>query len=295
MIPIFRGSENPGLELKKLIEDNEILVAPGVFNPISAMIAEKVGFKSIYLSGAALTGSLGLPDLGLITLDELVYFVNEICSKVDIPLIVDADTGFGEVLNVARSVRMLEKAGAAALQIEDQVLPKKCGHLSGKILVSLDDMVRKIKYAVEARRNLLIVARTDARSVEGIDKALERARTYEKAGADIIFPEALLSEDEFKEFSKKISVPLLANMTEFGKTPYYTVDQFKNWGYKIVIFPATSFRGAVKTMEKVYKEIWEKGTQKYILDILSTRNRIYELIEYWKYENLDNKIFGETK
>jgi len=238
MIPILKGIREPGEKLKKLIDKEDIIVAPGVYNPISALIVEKIGFKSAYLSGAGLTGSLALPDLGVITLDELVYFVREISSKINIPLIVDADTGFGEALNVVRATRLLENAGAAAIHIEDQVLPKKCGHLRGKQLISSDEMVSKIKAAVKARKNMLIIARTDARSVEGLDKAIERAREYVKAGADIIFPDALENENEFKEFSKKVNAPLLANMTEFGRTPYYTVDEFRRWGYKIVIFPA---------------------------------------------------------
>jgi len=290
MIPILKGIREPGEKLKKLIDKEDIIVAPGVYNPISALIVEKTGFKSAYLSGAGLTGSLALPDLGVITLDELVYFVREISSKINIPLIVDADTGFGEALNVVRATRLLENAGAAAIHIEDQVLPKKCGHLRGKQLISSDEMVSKIKAAVKARKNMLIIARTDARSVEGLDKAIERAREYVKSGADIIFPEALENENEFKEFSKKVNAPLLANMTEFGRTPYYTVDEFRRWGYKIVIFPVTALRACVKTMFEVYKEIFDKGTQRNILDRLSTRNEVYELINYWEYEKLDEEL-----
>jgi len=290
MIPILKGIKEPGKKLRELIDKEDIIVAPGVYNPISALIVEKTGFKSAYLSGAGLTGSLALPDLGVITLDELIYFVREISSKISIPLIVDADTGFGEALNVVRATRLLEDAGAAAIHIEDQVLPKKCGHLKGKQLISPDEMVSKIRAAVKARKNMLIIARTDARSVEGLDKAIERAREYVKAGADIIFPEALENEDEFKEFSKKVDAPLLANMTEFGRTPYYTVDEFRRWGYKIVIFPVTALRACVKTMFEVYKEIFNKGTQKNILDRLSTRNEVYELINYWEYEKLDEEL-----
>ena len=291
MIPILRGLSNPGKYLRSLLESEDIIVAPGVFNPISAIIAEQVGFKCVYLSGAALTGSLGLPDLGLLTLDELAYFVREIAGKIGVPLIVDADTGFGEALNVARTVRILETMGAAAIHIEDQVLPKKCGHLSGKQLISTEDMVRKIRYAVNARREMLIIARTDARGVEGFDNAVERAKAYVEAGADIIFPEALTSEEEFKKFSEELDVPLLANMTEFGKTPYYTVDQFREWGYKIVIFPATSFRASVKTLIEIYKGLMERGSQKDFLDKLSTRAEIYEIINYWSYETHDKKLY----
>ena len=290
MIPLLKGLGNPGFFLKNLIEKEDIVVAPGVFNPISALLVEKIGFKAAYLSGAGLTGSLALPDLGIITLDELLYFVREISSKINIPLIVDADTGFGESLNIVRAVKLLETMGAAAFHIEDQVLPKKCGHLKGKQLISPEDMVRKIKSAVYARKNILIIARTDAKAVEGFEMALERAKMYVDAGADIIFPEALENEDEFKAFARELDAPLLANMTEFGKTPYYTVNQFKNWGYKIVIFPATVFRASVKTMVKVYETLYKEGTQKNILSMLSTRNEIYDIIGYWNYEELDRDL-----
>jgi len=290
MIPILRGLDRPGSELRRLLDEEDIIVAPGVFNPISALIAEDLGFKAVYLSGAALTGSLALPDLGVITLDEVVYFTREISGKISIPLIVDADTGFGEALNVIRAVRLFEEAGAAAIHIEDQVLPKKCGHLSGKRLVSVEDMVNKIKAAKSAARDLVIIARTDARGVEGLESAIERANAYIDAGAEIIFPEALYSEDEFKRFAEEVDAYLLANMTEFGKTPYYTVDQFKSWGYKIVIFPATSFRASVKAIKSVYEEIMRSGTQRNILDMLSTREEIYNIIRYYEYERLDKKI-----
>ncbi len=290
MIPIIKGLDRPGSELRKLLEKEDILVAPGVFNPISALIAEKLGSKVVYLSGAALTGSLALPDLGIITLDEVIYFTREISSKISIPLIVDADTGFGEALNVIRAVRLFEGAGAAAIHIEDQVLPKKCGHLKGKRLIGLEDMVNKIKAAKSAARDLVIIARTDARGVEGLDSAIERAKAYLDAGADIIFPEALYSEEEFKRFSREVDGYLLANMTEFGKTPYYTVEQFRSWGYKIVIFPATSFRASVKTIEMVYEELLRSGTQKHILDKLATREEVYRIIDYYEYEKLDKKI-----
>lgn len=290
MIPILKGLKTPGSALRDLLEKEETLVAPGVFNPISALLVERTGFKLAYLSGAGLTGSLALPDLGIITLDELFYFVREITGKINIPLIVDADTGFGEALNVIRTVKLLETAGAAALHIEDQILPKKCGHLKGKQLISPKDMVRKIKSAVYARDDILIIARTDARSVEGLEKTLERARMYVDAGADIIFPEALENEEEFRFFARELDAPLLANMTEFGKTPYYTVEQFKKWGYKIVIFPATAFRAFVKTLIDIYKTLYKEGTQKNILNMLSTRQDIYDIIEYWKYEDLDRDI-----
>lgn len=290
MIPILRGLRDPGSRLRDLIEREDIIVAPGVFNPISAIIAEDLGFKAVYLSGAALTGSLGIPDLGLLTLDELVYYVREISSKINIPLIVDADTGYGEALNVVRCVRLLEDAGAAAIQIEDQVLPKKCGHLRGKKLVDVDEMVSKIKAAREASRDIVIIARTDARGVTGIRDALDRAKAYIDAGAEVIFPEALENSEEFKMFADEIDAPLLANMTEFGRTPYYTVEEFKDWGYKIVIFPVTSFRGTVKAIQDIYRHLRVRGTQRDILDKLATREEIYRIINYWEYEELDRRL-----
>ncbi len=289
--------ENPGLALRRLLEERDIVVAPGVFNPAVALLAEKMGFEALYLSGAALTGSLAMPDLGIITLTELALFTSYITRVVSVPLIVDADTGFGEAINVQRTVRELEQAGAAAIQIEDQVLPKKCGHLSGKKLVPPEEMVKKIIAAVEARRkDTVIIARTDARSVEGLDSAVERAKLYVEAGADVIFPEALRSLEEFEYFAKQLpGVPLLANMTEFGKTPYLTVEQFKQAGFKIVIFPVTTFRYAMGAVREALRVLKEEGTQKPLLDKMMTRWEFYELIGYKVYEEVDSKIASEAE
>jgi len=278
--------------LKELIKKREILIAPGVFNPISALLCKNMGYEVLYFSGASFSGSLALPDLGLITLTEVTYSVKQITSIVDLPIIVDANTGYGEAINVYRTVKELEKAGASAIHIEDQVLPKKCGHLEGKILINEEDMVKKIKMAIEARKNeeFLIIARTDARSVEGLERAIERAKIYVEAGADMIFPEALESIEEFKKFSKEIKVPLIANMTEFGKTPYITVEEFKEIGYKIVLFPVTLLRVSLYAMKEVLKEIKEKGTQKYFLDKMMSRKEFYELIGYNSYIEMDKKI-----
>ena len=287
--------EDPGAELRRLIKTSDIIVAPGVYNPAVALLAEKLGFKAVYLSGAALTGSLAMPDLGLITLSELALFTRYITRVIRIPLIVDADTGFGEAINVERTVRELEMAGAAAIQIEDQVLPKKCGHLAGKQLVSPEDMVKKILAAVESRRKeTVIIARTDARGVEGLEAAIERANLYVDAGADVIFPEALHSLDEFRVFAKKVKAPLLANMTEFGRTPYITVDEFRDAGYKIVIFPVTTFRASMKASEEVLRGIKEKGTQSHMLDRLMTRSEFYELIGYREYEERDKMLASKA-
>jgi methylisocitrate lyase len=278
--------------LRELIKNKEIIIAPGVFNPITALLCKKMGFEVLYFSGASFSGSLALPDLGMITLTEVVEEVKKITSIVNLPLIVDADTGFGETINVYRTVKELEKAGASAIQIEDQVMPKKCGHLEGKILVKEEDMVKKIRMAIEARKSedFLIIARTDARTVEGLERAIERAKIYVEAGADMIFPEALESLEEFKEFGKNIKVPLVANMTEFGKTPYITVEEFKEAGYKIVLFPVTLLRVSLYAMKEVLKEIKEKGTQKYFLDKMISRKEFYDLIDYYSYINLDKKV-----
>jgi len=291
------GLENPGLALRKLMKEKDIIVAPGAFNPAVALLIEHMGFDAAYLSGAALTGSLAMPDLGLITLSELAEATRYITRVIEIPLIVDADTGFGEAINVQRTVRELEDAGAAAIQIEDQVLPKKCGHLKGKKLVPPEDMVKKIIAAVEARRkDTVIIARTDARSVEGLDAVVERARLYVEAGADVIFPEALTSLDEFKYVASKLpGVPLLANMTEFGKTPYITVEEFKEAGYKIVIFPVTTFRIAMGAIREALEVLKREGTQKSLLDKMMSRWEFYELIGYNVYEEVDKKIAARAE
>ncbi|MEB3759931.1 MAG: methylisocitrate lyase [Desulfurococcales archaeon] len=289
--------ENPGLALRRLLKEEEIIVAPGVFSPSVALLAESMGFRAVYLSGAALTGLLAMPDLGIITLTELATATKYITRVISIPLIVDADTGFGEPINVQRTIRELEDAGAAAIQIEDQVLPKKCGHLKGKTLVSTEDMVKKIIAAVDARRkDTLIIARTDARAIEGLEGAIERAKAYVEAGADIIFPEALRSLEEFKEFVRALpNVPILANMTEFGKTPYITVEEFKTAGVKIVIFPVTSFRMAMGAVKKTFEVLKSEGTQKSLIESetsvkIMSRWEFYDLIGYYSYEEVDKSI-----
>ncbi len=284
------------------MKEQDIIVAPGVFSPAVALLAESMGFQAIYLSGAALTGLLAMPDLGVITLSELAMATRYITRVTSIPLIVDVDTGFGEAINVQRTVRELEDAGAAAIQIEDQVLPKKCGHLKGKKLVSVEDMVKKIIAATDARRrDLLIIARTDARSVEGLEQAIERAKIYVEAGADIIFPEALRSLDEFKTFVEALpNTPILANMTEFGKTPYLTVDEFKSVGVKIVIFPVTSFRMAMGAVRKTFEILKQEGTQKPLIENevpvkIMSRWEFYDLIGYYSYEENDKSIAAKAK
>lgn len=276
--------------LRRLIAGKRVVVAPGVFSPSAARIAEKAGFKALYFSGAAFSGLLALPDLGMVTLPEVAKATYDISTQVRVPLIVDADTGYGEAVNVSRAVGMLKASGAAALHIEDQVMPKRCGHLEGKELVGTDEMVKKVAVAKsEAESEILVIARTDARSVEGFDSAVERALAYSKAGADMVFPEALQSASEFAEFRRRVSGPLVANMTEFGKTPYMKTSEFEELGYSIVLFPVTAFRAAMKTVEATFNRLKREGTQKEMLDSLMSREEFYDLIDYHRYEQMDRR------
>ncbi len=272
--------------------NNKFLSVPGVYNPFSALLAGRKGFKAVYLSGGGLTASMGLPDLGVITLTELAGMVRSIHEITDIPIIVDADTGFGETLSVYRTVKLLEEAGASAIQIEDQVSPKRCGHLNGKEVVSKDNMVEKIRAASAARKDSLIIARTDARAVTGMDDALERAKTYVKEGADIVFPEALTDREEFRYFAENTDFPLLANMTEFGKTPFIKASEFQEMGYRFVIFPVTLFRIAAKAMDDALEALKVQGTQEGIINNMMTRKEQYEVINYDFYQDFDKNIAG---
>jgi methylisocitrate lyase len=267
-----------------------IVRIPGAHSALAALLAQRAGFKALYLSGAALSASLGLADLGILGLDELCSVTRAISRAAGLPLLVDADTGFGGVLNVIRTVRELEDAGAAGVQLEDQVLPKKCGHLNDKRLVPPEEMAAKVSAARRARRHLRIIARTDAAGVEGFDVALRRAQLYLKAGADAIFPEALTSAENFRKFAEVISAPLLANMTEFGRTPYFTAQEFEEFGYKMVIWPVSSLRVAAKAMADLYATIARDGGTKAMLDRMQTRAELYETIRYEDYESLDQSI-----
>jgi methylisocitrate lyase len=282
---------NPHQKLKELLESRDILAVVGVFNPISALIARQVGFECCYLSGAALTASLGMPDLSLIELNEVAAMSTYIYRASGLPMIVDVDVGFGEVLNVAKTAKTMQEAKAAAIQIEDQELPKKCGHLSGKHVIETQRMVQKIKAAKKVAKDLLIVARTDAKAVNGLKDAIDRANHYIEAGADIIFPEALETKEEFREFALNVKSPLLANMTEFGKTPYISLEEFRDLGYKIVIFPVSALRAANYAIKKTFEYIKQNGTQKGILNQMQTRQELYELIKYNEYEDFDKAIF----
>ncbi|MFJ5624679.1 methylisocitrate lyase [Peribacillus loiseleuriae] len=275
---------------RKLIESPGILQIPGAHDAMAGLVAKKTGFKALYLSGAAYTASRGLPDLGIVSSDEVARRARDIVRATDLPILVDIDTGFGGVLNVARTAREMQEVGVAAVQIEDQDLPKKCGHLNGKKLVSKQEMMQKIKMIKQVAPSMFVVARTDARAVEGVAAAIERVNAYIEAGADAIFPEALQSEEEFRQFAKQINMPLLANMTEFGKTPYYTAEEFQEMGYQMVIYPVTSLRVAAKAYERVFEQIKQDGTQKGALQNMQTRSELYETIAYHNFEDLDQDI-----
>lgn len=280
-----------GQRFRELLARKGILKLPGAHNGQAALQAKDTGFEALYLSGAAMTASMGLPDLGIITVDEVCFFIRQIVRSAGLPLLVDGDTGYGETLNVMNMVRAFEEAGAAAVHIEDQVLPKKCGHLNDKKLASPQEMAQKVAAAVRARRDMVIIARTDAAGSEGMEGAVARARLYHQAGADAIFPEALTSEEMFKEFASRLpDVPLLANMTEFGRTPYFTADQFEQMGYKMVIWPVSSLRAANKAQENLYKTIARTGGTYEMLDQMQTRGELYKTLRYHDYEALDSSI-----
>lgn len=284
------ADENHAVRLKELLDTGETISVPGAFNPLTAMIARKVGFDALYFSGAAFSATLGIPDIGLFTLDELTDAVRWMVRGSGLPLIVDADVGFGEPVNVIRTVRELESAGAAAIQIEDQVLPKKCGHLDGKTVVSAEAFAEKISAAAHARKDTLIIARTDSRAIYGMEDAITRGKMCLEAGADIIFPEAMQSVEEFKTYADEVGGHLLANMTEFGKSPFLSTSEFSELGYSIVIFPVTTLRVAAKAAEDVLIEIKNTGSQKSWLEKMQTRRELYDVIEYDAYEEIDNML-----
>jgi methylisocitrate lyase len=286
---------SPGARLRASYAAGCIAV-PGVFNALVARMAERARFEAIYLSGAALSAAAGLPDIGLLSMSELVEQARLITAASSLPLLVDADTGFGGPLNVERAVRELERAGVAGVQLEDQQLPKRCGHLSGKSLVSADEMEQKIRAAAAARRDpdFVIVARTDARGVEGFKAAIGRARRYLAAGADVIFPEALESRDEFAGFRRMIEAPLLANMTEFGRSPALSVAELEELGYRIALFPVSTLRAAMKATQRALEEISRAGSQQALLDSMQTRAELYDLLGYEGYETRDRAYFGAS-
>jgi methylisocitrate lyase len=284
-----------GVRFRSLMLRKKILQLPGTHNGLAAAQAGRAGFEACYLSGAAMTASMGLPDLGVITVDEVAFFIRQVVRASGLPVLVDGDTGYGEALNVMHMVRTFEDAGAAAVHLEDQLLPKKCGHLNDKKLANARDMAAKVAAARKARRNLIIIARTDAAASEGMDGAVARARLYMEAGADAIFPEALTTEAMFREFAARMpGVPLLANMTEFGRTPFFTAAQFQDMGYGMVIWPVTSLRLAAKAQEELYSTLHKTGTAESLLPKMMTRAELYETIGYSDYEALDASIVASV-
>ncbi|HEX2424451.1 MAG TPA: methylisocitrate lyase [Actinomycetota bacterium] len=283
-----RPSEAAGDRLRALLD--ETVAAPGVFNGLTALLAAAAGAPALYLSGAAFSASMGLPDVGLFTREELVDAVSQIARVVSAPVIVDADTGFGGPLEVMRTLRELEDAGAAAMQIEDQLDPKRCGHLAGKRVSKLEAMLEKVRAAVAARRSTLIIARTDARATDGFDEAVRRGRAFREEGADVVFPEALETEEEFGAFAEAVPGPLLANMTEFGRGPRLDVARLRELGYAIVIFPVSAARVAAQQVRSFYVELLRDGTQASWLERMLTRDELYDLIRYDDYAELDRSV-----
>lgn len=279
-----------GQRFRDMVHKGEILGIPGAHNGLCALQAKRAGFKALYLSGAAVSASMGLPDLGILTIEDMAFYIRQVSRASGLPVLVDGDTGYGEALNVMNMVRCFEDAGAGAVHLEDQILPKKCGHLSDKKIASKDDMAAKVAAAARARRHLYIIARTDAAASEGLDGAVERAKAYLAAGADAIFPEALTDESMFREFVRRVAAPLLANMTEFGRTPFYTADQFRDMGYQMVIWPVSSLRVSAKASENLYVQIRDAGSTEKLLPQMQTRAELYDLIGYHDFEALDQSI-----
>ena len=284
-------AEPAGLRFRALLERPKILRLPGTHNGMAALQAARAGFEALYLSGAAMSASMGLPDLGIITIDEVCFFIRQVARTSGLPVLVDGDTGYGEALNVMHMVRAFEEAGAGAVHIEDQILPKKCGHLNNKKLADAHDMAAKVAAAARARRHLMVIARTDAAASEGLDGAVARAKRYLEAGADAIFPEALTNAEMFRAFAAAMpGVKLLANMTEFGRTPFFTASEFEAMGYSMVIWPVSALRAANKAQERVFAAIKRDGGTQNMLDQMQTRGELYETIGYHDYEALDASI-----
>jgi methylisocitrate lyase len=279
-----------GARFRRLLDGSGILRMPGTHNGMAALQAKAAGFEALYLSGAAMSASMGLPDLGLITVDDVCFFIRQIARASQLPVLVDGDTGYGEALNVMHMVRAFEDAGAAAVHIEDQLLPKKCGHLNDKKLANPHDMAAKIAAARTARRHLFIIARTDAAASEGIDGAVSRAKIYLAAGADAIFPEALVDAEMFRAFASRVDAPLLANMTEFGRTPFFTASEFEQMGYRMVIWPVSSLRVANMAQQELFAALKRDDGAQNMVERMQTRQELYQLIGYHEFEALDSSI-----
>ena len=276
-------------ELVKKLQSRKLLRFPGAYNPLCAKLISEIGFDGVYVSGGVMSNDLGLPDIGLTTLDQVSYRANQISRVTDLPTIVDADTGFNDC---KKTISTFEDKGLSGCHIEDQIPEKRCGHLDNKELISKDEMIKKIKLSISSRKdkNFLIIVRTDANTVEGIDKTIERIKAYEDAGADMIFPEAMKNEKEFEKIRKISKGYLLANMTEFGKSKILTKNELENLGYNLVIYPVTTQRLAMQNVEVGLKTIFKDGHQNNIIDKMQSRKRLYELVEYEKYNTPDKKI-----
>ncbi|RLV10370.1 methylisocitrate lyase [Streptomyces griseocarneus] len=281
---------------REQLASGRLLRVPGAVNPLSARLIQETGFDAAYLSGAVLAADLGLPDIGLTTATELADRARQITRVTDLPVLADADTGFGEPMNAARTVQLLEDAGLAGLHLEDQVNPKRCGHLDGKAVVPREEMVRRVRAAADARRDpdFLLMARTDARAAEGLTAAIDRAKAYVDAGADAVFPEALADEAEFEAFRAAVDVPLLANMTEFGKSPLLDARTLEDLGYNIALYPVTLLRLAMGAIEDGLRVLAAEGGQESLLPRMQTRSRLYELLGYERYAAFDSAVFDFT-
>ncbi len=284
-----KSSYEKRIELRNKLKKQKILKFPGAYNPLTAKLIFEIGFDGVYISGAVMANDLGIPDIGITTLKEVSYRANQIARISDLPSIVDANTGFG---NCKETIETFENLGLSGCHIEDQIDQKRCGHLDNKEIIPLNKMVDKIKTAVNSKKdnNLLIIARTDANIVEGINKTIERVKAYEDAGADIIFPEAMKDEKEFEQIRKNTKINLLANMTEFGKSKILPANTLEKLGYDIVIYPVTTQRLAMKNVEDGLRDIFKNGHQNNIIDKMQTRKRLYELVDYEKYNTPDKKI-----
>ncbi|MCD2137881.1 methylisocitrate lyase [Salinicoccus halitifaciens] len=277
-------------EFMSQVEAEETLQVAGAHDGMSALLARESGFKALYLSGGALSASKGIPDIGLLTIDDVAHKAQEIIRASNMPVLVDIDNGFGEPLNVARTCHQMVEVGVAAIQIEDQKIPKKCGHLNGKQLITKEDMVKKLQMIKKISPSLKIVARSDAFAIEGMEGMLNRLKAYTAAGADIIFPEAMTDLEDFKKVKSSIDIPVLANMTEFGKTDYISKESFDQIGINLVIYPVSSLRAAAQSVKELYRTILEEGSQKPFLDKMQTRKELYEILNLREYEEMDNNI-----
>ena len=296
MIFSTSSSSEKRKKFREALKSGSLLRFPGAISPLVALQIEKLGFEGVYISGAVLSNDLGYPDIGLTTLTEVSHRGRQIARVTKLPSVIDIDTGFGEPMNVTRTVQELTELGLSGCHLEDQVNPKRCGHLDNKGIVDTQDMIKKIKAAERGKTdtNFLLIARTDARASEGLEKAIERAKAYVDAGAEMIFPEALQNEQEFEKFRKAISVPLLANMTEFGKSRLLSCKELSQLGYNLVIYPVTTLRLAMKAIEEGLQHILEEGSQETILDRMQHRKELYELVRYEEYNQFDQSIYNFT-